>query len=296
MAVAHIASKTMLSFVATAGAFATLALAMPDVSTSPIDKLQLVYHATFGNGSLDSGVDPLGLGKLALGDSQIPGSAPAWTAMNGAYIIEITRPNGPVNGIVSTGIFAVPVDFDSNAVVGAEATFVAPSGPHTNNARWATTVSARTGGVADLGPELRNAAALQVNGNTARLNVVGASPSVNLPSMPQEMYDAIFDPVNPQPFTLKLLINRQSGVGKASLTVMNMSVSTQFQSGPFPAGSGPTITALGVSVANATAAGERVTVSVRDFKIFTSFRPENTGIADSCPSDFGCRKWPTFDD
>ncbi|HSM54453.1 MAG TPA: hypothetical protein VK839_09775, partial [Erythrobacter sp.] len=154
------------------------------------------------------------------------------------------------------------------------------------------TLGARTGGASDLAAEVRTVATLQVRGAGARLNVVGASPSVNMSNMPQAMYDAIFDPDNPKPFTIRMLINRKTGIGHASITVKGMTTETDFQSGPFPASSGPDITAIGPTVANARSVGERVSVRLRDFKIFIEGPAANSGFADDCPADFGCRRFP----
>jgi len=266
------------------------------VAAGPFEKLQLAYHATFGNGSLDSGVDTLGVGELVLSDADVDGSDPEWTPSNGEYLLEVTRPEGPVVGPVAAGIFAVPLVFGTNAVVGAEATFIQPTGPHDSAAQWAVTVGARTGGEKDLASELRTVATVTVRGSTARLNVVGASPSVNMPNMPQAMYDAIFDPDDPKPFTIRLLINRKTGIGHASITVKGMTSETTFQSGPFPAGSGPDITAIGPTIANARSVGQRVSVRLRDFKIFTEGAAANSIFADDCPADFGCRRWPKSKD
>jgi hypothetical protein len=110
---------------------------------------------------------------------------------------------------------------------------------------------------------------LQVRANAARLNVVGAAQPLNLANMPQQVYDAIFDPIEPQPFTLEILVDRVAGTGEAMLKVGDWVVSAPFKSAVFQAASGPAITAAGVSIAVASGAGETATVRVDDFQIFT---------------------------
>lgn len=235
--------------------------------------LQLVYHATFGNGSLDSGVDPLGIGSLKEGDSQIPNSNPTWTAEKGTITLGVTRPTGTITGPVSAGIFATPVSFDQGSVFGLRATFVAPVGPHGLGNVWAVGVGARTGDEDDLFAETRTVATFQVRANGARLNAVGASSPANHPNVPQDVYDAIFDPVDPQPFTLELLIDRQSGAGEVRLKVADWETAYDFQPAAFLANSGPSITAVGVSLAIANAPGESASVRARDFQIFSTRPP-----------------------
>jgi len=153
-------------------------------SENTIEKLQLVYHATFGNGSLASGVDPLGIGPLTIGDARIADAFPTWTARAGTITLRVTRPAGAVvAGPVSAGLFATPVDFDQGSVFWLRASFVAPSGPHDTGTAFAATIGARTGDEDDVFAETRVAATFQVRGNGARLNIVGGSPPPNLPDM-----------------------------------------------------------------------------------------------------------------
>jgi len=287
-------SRTGFKAAAAAITLIFLAFGAKELIAGPFGSLQLAYHATFGNGSLKSGLDTLGVGDLILSDSAVPDTNPAWIPGNGEMLLAVTRPNVPVTGPVAAGVFALPVDFGPGSVVGMKASFIEPKGPHGAGERWAATVGGRTGGVNDLFSESRTVASLQVNGATARLNVVGASPPVNLPNMPQEMYDAIFDPVNPKPFTMEILLDRQTGVGRATLQVEAMKISTTFNSGPFPADSGPSITAIGPTIANANANGQRVSVRLRDFQVFTRGAAAENRPSD-CPKEFGCRRWTTSD-
>jgi hypothetical protein len=238
------------------------------MSANASQGLRLVYHATFGNGSLDSGVDPLGLGPMKPGDSQIANSSPTWTVEQGGITLGVTRPTVTVTGPVSAGLFVTPVDFDQGSVLGLRATFVAPAGPHETGTQFAVTLGARTGDEDDLFAETRNAVTFQVRANGARLNVVGASPPVNLPNMPQKAYDAIFDPVHPHSFTLEFVIDRLSGAGEATLIAKHWIQSVPFQPSAFKALSGPDITAVGVSIAAASGSGQTASVRVTDFQIF----------------------------
>jgi len=249
---------------------ALLAVGSPTLASAQTpEDLQLVYHATFGNGSFDSGIDPLGIGWLRPGDSEVVNSNPTWTADEGTIVLGTTRPLTTVVGPVTAGLFATPVNFDQGSVVGLRATFVAPAGPHDVGNQWAVTVSARTGAEGDVSAETRTAATFQVRANGARLNVVGASAQANQLNVPQEVYDAVFDPIDPQPFTLELLIDRVSGVSWAALKIGNWTASHTFLPAAFLANSGPSITAVGVSVAISNAPGQTASVTVRDFQIFS---------------------------
>jgi hypothetical protein len=110
-------------------ALAALSLGAP-ASAAGIEDLQLVYHATFANGSLESGVDTRNIGALTFGNSGEPGINPSWTATQGDYLITFTRPSSLTGQAVVVGIDATPVNFDVGSVVGLRGTFVAPVGPH----------------------------------------------------------------------------------------------------------------------------------------------------------------------
>ena len=85
----------------------------------------------------------------------------------------------------------------------------------------------------------------------------------------QEVYDAVFDPIDPQPFTLELLIDRVSGASYAALKVGDWTTLHRFLSAGFQANTGPNITAVGVSIALANGPGQTASVRVRDFQIFS---------------------------
>jgi len=230
--------------------------------------LHLAYHATLGGGRLDSGVDPLGIGPLSPGDSRVASTSPTWTTGTGTMELRITRPAGSVVGPVGAGLFATPVAFDQGSVFGLRATFTAPVGPHDPGSVWAVSVGARTGYQDDLPNEIRTAATLQVRGNGARLNVVGASPPSGLPNVPQAAYDVIFDPINPRPFTLELLVDRRSGIGEASLVFENWRFLHSFEPAVFQAHAGPGITSVAISIAISTTPGGTASVRARDLQIF----------------------------
>lgn len=269
-----------------------LVLAAAPLQAGPFEGLQQVYHATFGNGSLDSGIDPLSLGELQTGDSQVAETNPTWVAEEGGIRVAITRPAFAVTGPVSAGLFATPTHFAQGTIVGLRATFVAPSGPHASGNFWAATLGVRTGNRNDLTPESRTATSFQVRGSGARLNVVGAQVAPNLSNLPQEVYDAIFDPIDPQPFTLELLIDRVTGNSVSRLLVGDQIFEQRFQSAAFLAGSGPAITAVGPSIAIGNGSGQTASVRITDFRAFTTKVGNPSELSDPCPADFGCRQWP----
>lgn len=270
------------------------AQSMP-ATAAGFDDLQLVYHATFANGSLESGIDSLNLGALKFGDTGQAGINPSWTSSKGDYLVGITRPTTVTGQAVAAGIFAAPVNFDVGSVVGLRATFVAPVGPHDSTDLWAVAVIVRPGGVNPLVAGPRAAATLQVSGNGARLNTPGASVPANLPNVPQQIYDAIFSSTDPQPFTLELLVDRKNGRGEAALKVGDAKFSHAFEFEVFKADSGPAITNVGANIAIANAPGRRASVRIRDLQIFSSKRSPAAIISDPlCPPEFGCRQAPSI--
>lgn len=275
----------------------SLALAVLLVSTPAsaerFEDLQLVYHATFANGSLDSGTDPLDIGPLKFGDSGEAGINPTWTPSQGDYLVTVTRPASLTGQPVLAGIDATPVNFDVGSVVGLRGTFIAPAGPHNSTNSWAIVVAVSPGSANPLIFNPSAAVTLQVRGTGARLNTPGASVGANLPNMPQEVYDAIFHPTDPQPFTLEMLVDRKTGRGEAKLKVGEAVFSRTYEFAVFKADSGPAITTVGAHVAIVNSSGEPVSVRMRDFQIFTSKRGSDNGSGDPlCPPEFGCRLVP----
>lgn len=266
------------------------------VSAARFEDLQLVYHATFGNGSLQSGIDPLKMGALKFGNTGEAGINPSWTPSNGDYEIGVTRPTGLTGPAVAAGIFASPVSFDVGSVVGLRATFVAPMGPHNSSDVWAIAVIVRPGGVQPLAADPVAAVTLQVRSAGARLNTPGASAGAGFPNVPQYVYDTIFSPTDPQPFTLEMLVDRIHGRGEATLKVGDAVYSRTYEFAVFRANSGPSITNVGANIAIASGAGQTASVRVRDFQIFSSKRGTAAVSSDPlCPSDFGCRTVPSIE-
>lgn len=254
--------------------------------------LQLAYHATFGNGSLESGVDPLAIGALKEGASDVPNSDPQHLYEAGAATLAVTRPPELSSGLVGSSLYATPVSFGQGSIFRISGTFYAPVGPHDPGSVFAVVVAAKTGSEVERGSDLRAGATLQVRGSGARLNVPGASPPVNLPNVPQAIYDAIFDPKNPTAFTLELLVDRIAGRGEATLKVRDYKFSQSVQFALFKADSGPPITAVGTALAIASGPDERASVKVTDFELFVPRTELPGGLANPCPADFGCVEWP----
>jgi hypothetical protein len=265
------------------------------LAAEPSEHLQLAYLASFGNGSLDSSVDRLGIGPLKPGHSQVAQSNPAWTPQQGAFLLTITRPAQYSAGPLGLGLWATPVSFGQGSLFGMRGTFISPVGPHQAGNLWGVTLSARTGGINDLLAETRVAVSFQVRANAARLNVVGADPAPNLPNVPQAIYDAIFDQSDPQPFTLELLVDRITGEGKASLKVGDAVFSHEFRFAAFKPDSGPVVTAVGPSIAIANAPGQSASVRVRDFEILLPRTEAPNSASAGCPpgwAEFNCRAVP----
>ena len=265
----------------------TASLAAPQTN-----RLDFGYLVPFANGSLDPVVDPLGIGPMQTGNSQVPGINTSWTPQGGDIVLEVTRPATAGGGPVAAGVFATPVNFATGTVFEEHATFIQPVGPHATGNIWAIGLGARTGGNNDLDSETRAAATLQVRGTSLRLNALGAAVPTRL-DLPQDVYDEIFNPANPQPFTLELLVDRVSGAGRVSLKIDDRTFSRDFQFQAFTADSGPTIAAVGPSVAIASASGQTASVHLREFRIFVPLISNENSTA-TCPESWGpnCRAVP----
>jgi hypothetical protein len=259
------------------------------------DQLRLAYLVNLAHGSLDAAIDRLHAGPIDPGNTKHDGINATWSLGNGTIILGVTRPSSYTGAApVASGLFVTPVAFGTGSVFAARASFRAPSGPRLTGNQFAVVLAARTGEVDDLPGETRVGASFQVRGTTARLNVVGATPPVPQPNMPQEVYDAIFDPANPLPFTLDLIIDRVSGVGKATLSAGDYKASTTFQS-VFNANSGDPISAVGASIAIANGSDQRGTVEVMGLRILTP-NANASSSATSCDpawAEFGCRQPPS---
>jgi len=260
-----------ISFVSKLGILIAGTVAVLSVSalaSARFPDLTLSFLANFASGSLGGSVDKLGIGMLLRGDAQVAGTNPAWEARRGEYKLSVTRPSTAPASPVSAGLFATRVDFPAGSVVGLRATFIGPVGPHGSTDIWAVALNAKTGDEHDLGSDKRAVAGLQIRGAGARLNTVGSTKPANLPNISQDDYDAIFDPDNPRPFTLELLIDRASGDSMATLKIGETVISKVFEPAQFPADSGPAITSVGPAIAIASGAGKTASVRVRSFEIF----------------------------
>jgi hypothetical protein len=100
--------------------------------------------------------------------------------------------------------------------------------------------------------------------------VVGATAPANQLNLAQPIYDSIFDPNNPEPFTLYLLVNRATGNGTAKLTVGSYTTSVDFLLADFQPNAGPPITAVGPSIAVSNGPGRSASITVRDFWIYSA--------------------------
>ena len=269
-----------------------LAAAVPARAQS-FPGLQLIYHAEFGDGSLGSGIDPLDIGPMGIGDTGVPGTYPSWEATNGSIRVSITRPSVAITGPVANALYATPIDFGPGTIIGFSGTFVAPAGPHSPTDVWAVAILARTGGVADLPSEIRTVVSFQIRGRAARINMLGGTAPVNSDFLPQAAYDEIFDPVTPQPFTLEFLIDRTTGMAHGKLKLRHTTVSKDILLQDFRADSGPTISAVGAGIAIANAPGQTASVRVLDFKIFGDRSSLARSTIDPCPASFGCRMVPS---
>ena len=258
-------------------------------SAERFEDLQLVYHATFANGSLESPRDPLNIGPLSFDNSGEAGINPSWTPGQGDYRFTVTRPTNLTGPPFVRAGFDADVNFDVGSVVGLRATYVAPVGPHNGTDVWAVVVNVETGGANPVGA----AASLQIRGATARFNTPGATVAQSQ-LVTSDDYDAIFRSIEPQPFTLELLVDRVTGRGEASLKIGAELYSRTYEFAVFRADSGPPIGAVGADVAIINSSGQASSVRIRDFQIFTSKRNSDAVTDDPlCPPEFGCRKPPS---
>jgi hypothetical protein len=226
--------------------------------------LSLVYRV---QGGLTPAVDIIGVGAMKVGDSEVGGSMPTWQLGGGGLtlgITGITQPAGPPITAVADA-FATPVAFAAGTVFGMRAVFAGLAGPHATGDVWAVTLVVRTGNERHLATETLAAATLQVRADGARLNTPGASVPANLPNVPQDVYDALF---GGSTFTLELLVDRVTGVGNAALHVGGFEVSRTFTYAAFTSTGGPTITAIGPTLAIANGPGQSASVRVLDFQVF----------------------------
>lgn len=249
-----------------ATALTMIAATAPAYGTTFAD-LTLVYDANFSGGSLGSPVDPLGLGRLHEDSIQFPGSNPTWGVNDGFVQLGVTQPN-PSPGLVDAELIARPVDFTAGSLFGMRATFVAPAGPHVPGQTWATVLSFRAGGELIQPSDARGASTIRVNGTTAFFAAPGSDAGGPLQALPPEVYAAIFDPVNPQQYTLQLLVDRSGGPSNATLQVGNWTYSYDIHFPDFTSIDGPAITVIGPTLAINNAPGQSASARLLDFQIF----------------------------
>ena len=209
-------------------------------------------------------IDMLGVGPLKVGDSEVAGSMPTWKLGADGLTLGITQPVG-MSALTTAGVFATPVAFGTGTVFGMRAVFAGAAGPHATDDVWAVVLVVRTGNERHLATETFAAATLQVRADGARLNAPGASDSLNLPNVPQDVSAAVF---GGSTFTLELLVDRVTGVANAALHVGGFEVSRPFSYAAFTSTGGPTITAIGPALAISNGPGKSASVRVLDFQVF----------------------------
>jgi len=234
----------------------------------PPAHLELSYLASFPNGSLQPSVDKLGLGPMQIGHTDVAGIDPIATPQNGTFFLGITNPSAAFQETYS-GLFVTPVEFGTGTLFSVRASFIRPAGPTSEGDLWAVCIMVRTGGAVASINEPRAGVTLQVRDGGVRLNLPGAKPALDLENLEQDRFEAVFDPDDPAPITLELLVDRISGRGEASVQIGDfpkVSGSSMFKD--FKVDSGPAITAVGPAIAVARPAGTKASVQVRDFRLF----------------------------
>lgn len=254
----------------------------------------LIYDATFSDGSLNPDVDVLNIGPLQFGDSVQDNPSPGFTFANGELVLSVNLPlpkamYGQMIPAVTAGVFATSAPLPSlvtHEPFMLQGTYVAPSGP--TEGAWAVGILARSGGVEDYAANTQVVATLQFNASettgTARLNLPKGATTHTAVPLPTAVYNEIIN--NQTPFTLRLFVDRSSSMGSAYLTVGQPPVAKlqrehlqtnsglvqtfsipNFPLADFQENSPWSITAVGTVIANASAYGETVSVHVRDFGI-----------------------------
>ena len=118
----------------------------------------------------------------------------------------------------SVGLFRTGVNFGPGTIFRARATFRRPEGPLDKGA-WSVGVTARDGGLDDRFDAKRVSATLRVRRGGAMLNVgAGFDPDDREDAIDiGDLYGAIFNGDQSQPFTLELYVDRTIGRGEVSL-------------------------------------------------------------------------------
>lgn len=262
----------------------------PQSAAQQSDETELGYLAGFTKGTLKPTLDLFDFGPLEQGHSQHSGNDPQWIPNGGDLILKVTRPPNLTGSVASVGVFVTSVQFGPGTLFKTSATFIRPKGPDGSTDVWAMVLGARTGDNDDLFEEVRVGVSLQVRGTSLRFNAPGSgSPG---PDLPSDVYGEIFAEKDPKPFTLELLVDRISGAGRVSVIVGKRVFSRAVSFPPFPADSGPVITAVGPSVGIVSAPGKTASVQLREFRMFLPSTAD-TNSADTCPDTwdgFYCRE------
>jgi hypothetical protein len=244
---------------------------IPSSTSTASTELQLVYQASFPNGSLDSSLDKLGIGPMLPGDTGIANSNPTIEKRPGEIFLSISRPVDLSADLTpAMGLWATPVEFGPGSVSRYSSTFIAPKGPLPGGG-FAIGMNAKTGNQNDLTTDTRIAVTVNVRPDfVVRFGVpFGAAEPARVP-LPQDVKDAMFSTTDPQPFTIELTVDRVLGKGMAKLMIIDQVFSVPFDLSDFLKDGGPAITSVGPGLAvNPNAPGQTASVRVRDFRIYT---------------------------
>jgi hypothetical protein len=180
------------------------------------------------------------------------------------------------------------VNFGPGTVFEEQATFIKPVGPHEPGEDWAVVLFARTGDSVHYG--LFEGVSLHVYDQHLVLLALNAKTGPRQINLPDDIYGAIFNRTNPQPFTLGLLIDRVTGGGRISLKVGSRTFSRDVDFQVFPAGSGPIISSVGPLLGTPAGSGVTASVHVTEFRVLV---PSNSSanVTATCPMNWGpnCR-------
>lgn len=195
----------------------------------------------------------------------------------------------------SMGIFVTDLALDANSKFTLQATFQWPQdeGPPdlitdqqcrdptvASTTGWTVTLVAREGGRDDAYNLSRIQLSFKSTGSSVDMRVQqidgrvpdqSANTTLVIPMKLQitpEDHRKLF--CSGEPFTLKLDVNRANGTGTATIEGAGLSYPPLpiTLTGQFAAGTGPTLTAAGVALANGISPGETVSVRVKDLKIW----------------------------
>lgn len=253
-----------------------------------------LYHARLTGPDFDKAIEidlihPDNPVPLARGEGNV-GETALWEGTrDGALIMELqappelqTFPGTNDAKTPSMGIFYNPVNFDKNAIFSVSAKFQSPKCTNLATsladcaASWTVTVVAREGGVTDDPNLARIQLSLRSNSTGTNLRVQEGpndpqTVAIGLPKgkdITGDAYNDIY--VNHQPFILKLFVNRKTGSGVGTLTILTSPAqifSIPFNMGLFTADADRTITTVGAALANNNVPLKMASVEITDFWI-----------------------------